>query len=407
MKLRYFVLVLILFPGLLFAAAKEISEYEWEGVERIVAIGDIHGDYDNYMATLTAAGLVDKKGKWAGGKTHLVQTGDIPDRGPDTQRIIEHITRLAKQAKRKGGRVHSLIGNHEAMNVYGDLRYVHKGEFEAFVTRNSEKLRDRYFDLYMESMQQNEPEQFAALPEDYREQWNEQYPLGWLEHRQAWDPAWNPEGKLANWVLERKVVIKVNGNLFLHGGLSGFYCQNSLESMTEKVTDNLRHFDPADSGILEDDFGPLWYRGLSGVEPQALPETVNAILAHHDASHIVVGHTPTRGVIWPQYDSKVLMIDTGISKAYGGYVAYLEITPEGYFAGYPAGKLKLPDSDEGAIPYLKQVIGMQPGNPHLKKRLENLTAPVEPKPVDPAATAEGQPEAKPEPARVPPICGIS
>jgi hypothetical protein len=407
MKLRYFVLVLILFPGLIFAAAKEISEYEWEGVERIVAIGDIHGDYDNYMATLTAAGLVDKKGKWAGGETHLVQTGDIPDRGPDTQRIIEHITRLAKQAKRKGGRVHSLIGNHEAMNVYGDLRYVHKGEFEAFVTRNSEKLRNRYFDLYMESMQQNEPERFAALPEDYREQWNEQYPLGWLEHRQAWDPAWNPEGELANWVLERKVVIKVNGNLFLHGGLSGFYCQNSLESMTEKVTDNLRRYDPADSGILEDEFGPLWYRGLSGVEPQALPETVDAILAHHGASHIIVGHTPTRGVIWPQYNSKVLMIDTGISKAYGGYVAYLEITPEGYFAGYPAGKLKLPDSDDGAIPYLEQVIGMQPGNPHLKKRLEKLIAPVEAEPVEPAATAEGQPEAKPEPARVPPICGIS
>ena len=407
MKLKYFVLVLILFPGLLLAGAKEISEYEWEGVERIVAIGDIHGDYDNYMATLQAAGLADKKGKWTGGKTHLVQTGDIPDRGPDTQRIIEHITRLAKQAKRKGGRVHSLIGNHEAMNVYGDLRYVHKGEFEAFVTGNSEKLRNRYFDLYMESMQENDPERFASLPEDYREQWNEKYPLGWLEHRQSWDPAWNPEGKLANWVLERKVVIKVNGNLFLHGGLSGFYCQNTLESMTEKVTGNLRQFDPANSGILEDEFGPLWYRGLSGVDPHALPETVDAILAHHGASHIVVGHTPTSGVIWPRFDSKVLQIDTGISKAYGGYVAYLEITPEGYFAGYPTGKLKLPDNDEGAIPYLEKVVEMHPGNPHLKKRLEKLMNPPEPAPVEPEATVENQPVPAPETARVPPICGIS
>ena len=92
------------------AEARQISDYEWTGVERVVAIGDIHGDYANYIAVLEAAGLVDRKGKWSGGETHLVQVGDIPDRGPDTQEIIKHIRKLAKQAKRKGGRVHSLIG---------------------------------------------------------------------------------------------------------------------------------------------------------------------------------------------------------------------------------------------------------------------------------------------------------
>ena len=92
--------------------------YEWEGVERVVAVGDLHGDYDHYLATLVAAGIVDSKGKWIGGTAHLVQTGDIPDRGADTGKIIEHITKLDKQARRKGGRVHNLIGNHEAMNSY-------------------------------------------------------------------------------------------------------------------------------------------------------------------------------------------------------------------------------------------------------------------------------------------------
>lgn len=180
------------------------------------------------------------------------------------------------------------------------------------------------------------------------------HPLGWVEHRQAWDPAWNPEGKMANWVLDRKVAVRVNNAIFLHGGISSYYCQNSLDSITQKVAGKLRNFDPRNSGILEDEYGPLWYRGLSGVEPNALPETVDAIVAHHGVDHIVVGHTPTSGVIWPRYDSKVVMIDSGIASAYGSHIAYLEITPEGLFAGYPGGKLPLPAKDEDAIAYLEK-----------------------------------------------------
>jgi hypothetical protein len=403
---KIIILILLLSANLAFAEARQIDEYQWDGVERIVAVGDLHGDFGNYMATLTAAGLVNRKGKWSGGKTHLVQTGDIPDRGPDTEKIIEHITKLARQAKKKGGRVHSLIGNHEAMNVYGDLRYVSDGEFEAFVTRNSAALRDRVFALQMERIEAADPEAFAALPENFRDEWNTKHPLGWVEHRQAWDPAWNPDGKYANWVLDRKVAIRINDSLFLHGGISGFYCQNSLESITGKVVGKLRDFDPANAGILDDEFGPLWYRGLSGVEPHALDETVDAILAHHRINHIVVGHTPTSGIIWPRYDSKVVMIDSGIASAYGGHVAYLEITPEGLFAGYPDGKLPLPSSDEGSIAYLEQVIAMKPDNPYLRQRLEKLLRPAAPEPPEETAAegVEAAPEAESRPI---PICGIS
>jgi hypothetical protein len=397
------------------AAARQIDEYQWEGVQRIVAIGDLHGDYGNYLATLKLAGLVDKKGKWIAGETHFVQTGDVPDRGPDTLQIIEHLEKLDKQAGRKGGRVHTLIGNHEAMNVYGDLRYVHEGEYEAFVTRNSARLRDRVFELNMQQFQERDPEGFAALPPDYREQWNLRHPLGWVEHRQAWDPAWNPEGKLASWVLSRKVAVRINDLIFLHGGISGFYCQNSLDSMTDQVVGKLRHFDPQNMGVLEDEFGPLWYRGLSGVQPEALPETVDAILARHGVRHIVVGHTPTRGVIWPQYQGKVLMIDSGISRTYGGHIAYLEVTPEGLFAGYRGGKLPLPVGETDRQAYLEQVIALDPQNPYLQERLEQIMHPPVPEPVEAesedAAGGEsdngGDPANAAAPARAIPICGIS
>jgi hypothetical protein len=418
--MKFLMVLLLLASTQIQAKPREVNEYHWEGVDRIVAIGDLHGDFDNYMATLRAAGLVDKKGKWIAGETHLVQTGDIPDRGPDTLDIIEHISKLAKQAKRKGGRVHSLMGNHEAMNVYGDLRYVHPGEYEAFVNRNSAALRDRYYQAWMDNLAQVNPEAIEQLPVDHRQQWNVDFPLGWVEHRQAWDPAWNPEGEYANWVLERKVAMRVNDTIFLHGGISGYYCQNDFETITEMAHATLSQFDPRNPGIVEDDNGPLWYRGLSGITPEAPVETVDAILQHHGASHIVVGHTPTSGVIWPRYDAKVVMIDTGIARAYGGFVAYLEITPEGLFAGYPKGKLPIPSDEGGLVPYLEKVIEMDPENAYLTERLERLLHPPAPveavegdasatgenadaPPAD-ASTAETAPEEPPPPP--PPICGI-
>ena len=396
--------VLIFASQLAWADARQVDEFHWTGVERIVAIGDLHGDYDNYLATLSAAGLVNKKGKWSGGKTHLVQTGDIPDRGPDTKKIIEHITKLAKQAKRKGGAVHSLIGNHEAMNMYGDLRYVHPGEYAAFVNRGSESIRDRYFEAFITRLETQDPETFAALPENYREEWNTKYPLGWVEHRMAWDPAWNPEAEFGEWVLDKKIAIRVNNAVFLHGGLSGFYCQDSLESITRRAHDNLRNFDPATPGVIEDGYGPLWYRGLSGMDPDAPEETVDAILAHQGVDHIVVGHTPTQGVIWPNYDAKVIMIDTGIAKAYGGHIGYLEITQEGLIAGYPETRIPIPTSDSDKASYLEKVIAQDPDNDHLKKRLTQLQAVPAPEP----AAADVEPGLATRPEVVPPavpICG--
>jgi hypothetical protein len=408
--MKFWILVFLGFASLALADARQVDDYQWEGVERIVAIGDLHGDYQDYLAVLRAAGLIDQKGKWIGGSTHLVQTGDVPDRGPDTAKIIEHIIRLGKQARRKGGEVHSLIGNHEAMNVTGDLRYVHPGEYEAFVNRNSAAFRDRYYDLFMKSLKERDPERFAALPEDFREQWNAEYPLGWVEHRRAWDPAWNPEGEFANWVLGNKVAIRINDLLFVHGGISGFYCQNSLDSLTEKARQSLRNFDPENPGILQDGFGPLWYRGLSGVEPTAAPETVDAILARHGVRHIVVGHTPTSGVIWPNYDGKVVMIDTGISHHYGGYLGYLEETPEGLFGGYPGARLALPSRDADVVAYLERVIELEPDNPYLKQRLRRLLQPElqsEPSGSDTEAGAEADGQGQAAEPAVPeiPICG--
>ena len=369
---KLLVIVMLMLTEIGLAAPREISDHHWVDVERIVAIGDLHGDFDGYMKTLQAAGLVDKRGRWDAGETHLVQTGDIPDRGADTKKIIEHMAKLAKQARKQGGRVHNLIGNHEAMNVYGDLRYVTDGEYQAFADGRSERLRANYYAAVLKNMAAKQPKKHANLPDDHRQQWFDEHPPGWIEHRQAWNPNWSDDGKMYQWVAAARVAVQINDNLFVHGGISGFYCLDSLDSMTERAQAKLQQSDPDDLGILTDEYGPLWYRGLAGKAPEAPSETVDAILQQHQAARIVIGHTPTGGYIWPRYDGRVIQIDTGIGAHYGGHVAYLEITPDTIHAGYEEGKLELLAGGEGLIDYMQQVANLLPNNQAVRNKLAEL-----------------------------------
>ena len=73
--------------------------------DRVVAIGDVHGGFDQFTAILKEAGIVDKNRKWAGDKTTFVQTGDIVDRGPDSRKALDLMRQLEKDAPKTGGRV--------------------------------------------------------------------------------------------------------------------------------------------------------------------------------------------------------------------------------------------------------------------------------------------------------------
>ena len=92
---------------------------EWTGVERIVAVGDLHGDFDNFVTILKKpkVGLVDENLHWTGGKTHLVQIGDILDRGDKAKEIFDLLMRLEKEAAAAGGMVHVLLGNHRSKST--------------------------------------------------------------------------------------------------------------------------------------------------------------------------------------------------------------------------------------------------------------------------------------------------
>src|SRR5678816_2304955 len=96
--------VSVITPGL----SARATPCEYDKVERIVAIGDVHGAYDRLLEILRAAEVIDDRSRWTGGRTHLVQTGDVLDRGADSRQALEFLRRLGRDAERAGGRVHQL-----------------------------------------------------------------------------------------------------------------------------------------------------------------------------------------------------------------------------------------------------------------------------------------------------------
>jgi hypothetical protein len=114
-----------------------------EDPPRIVAIGDIHGHFEGFVAILREAGLIDEQRRWTGGRAVLVQTGDYTDRGAGVRDVFDLLMALEDQAERAGGRVVTLLGNHEVMNLLGELRDVTPEICETFADERSEARRER------------------------------------------------------------------------------------------------------------------------------------------------------------------------------------------------------------------------------------------------------------------------
>lgn len=322
---RFWLLIVFVF---LFSPSVQVDAYvddaKWQNVERIVAVGDVHGDFEAFSKLLTETGVLDDRGRWSGGKTHLVQVGDVPDRGPDSRKVMDLLMKLEKQARRAGGRVHALIGNHEAMNMYGDLRYVDPDEYQAFVDRRSSKRQQDYYENTIRFLQQTRPEgELPVFDEAYRENWLAQFPLGYVEHRLAWAP----DGKYGKWVRRHKTIVQINDTIFVHGGIGPEYAGWPFDRINATVSEELKSGETLGEGaVVEDPNGPLWFRGLSqGRETCDTQTFLDGYLEGKGAVRIVVAHTPTAGVILPRYDGRVLAVDAGLSSYYGGARAALVI----------------------------------------------------------------------------------
>jgi hypothetical protein len=347
----------ILLLGLLilsFASAVAVAQ-DWrvENADRVVAISDVHGAYEAMVATLQQTGVIDDQLAWIGGATHLVIVGDILDRGPRSRDAMDLLMRLEGEAQAAGGFVHVLIGNHETMNMIGDMRYVSREEYQAFANEETAEQRGRWFRAYLG--RQPVPRDEPAL----RKKFDAEFPAGYFALRDAF----GADGKYGGWLLSKPIIAVINDTAFVHGGLSPLVAEYDLDGINSALQSQLTRYVralgtlmaeevilPTDSSydyvdIVSDYLpglddspevlaaidavrdldrfdlissgGPLWYRANVACGGVIERHRLDASLAALGASRVVIGHTPTpmRRVL-QRFEGTVIEIDTGMLSTY-------------------------------------------------------------------------------------------
>ena len=268
--------------------------------ERLVAIGDLHGDLPATRAALTLAGAVNAEHDWAGGRLVVVQTGDQLDRGDDDRALLDYLERLGQQAKAQGGALLVLNGNHEVMNVQGDFRYATPGSNAAFADA------------------------------------------------QGRSAAFAPGGRYARVLAERPVVAVVGDSVFVHGGLLPDHVRYGLDRLNAELSAWMRGETLVPPALAIRDDAPLWTRVYGAPDVAAgdcsrLSETLGAL----NVRRLVIGHTVQERGINSACGGKVWRIDVGLSRYYGKGrpPQVLEITAKGervLGAGTPRAENSLP-----------------------------------------------------------------
>ncbi len=319
---------------------------EWKNVKKIIAVGDIHGAYGNFVKILKKAGLVDDRLHWSGGKTHLVQTGDIMDRGDNARDVFDLLKRLQEEAAEAGGRVHVLPGNHEEMNITGIVfrqpDYVSPKQFSSFLPDDFRRQKENEFKQQLQNLSDIETNSDSSILDSYfKTKWK-----GLMKDKKIRILYVNTFNRdYGQWIIEQDAVIKINGIIFCHGGISERFSTWSLQKINKTLRRELNTFRLAlkkgiqsriKREILYMPDSPLWNRDIALKDEKTYGHVIDKILKNLDAKKMVIAHTPPGSPVIPEdendeilfrsrFGQKIWMIDTGISDYYYGILSYLHI----------------------------------------------------------------------------------
>ncbi len=234
---------------------------------KVAFISDIHGDYKYMNKVLQSLNVIDSLGNWNFSNNHLVITGDMVDRGTAVDQVLWKIVLLSEQAKRVGGMVHYIIGNHE--------QYMLKGNFSRVHPKN----------LYA------------------------------TQQMMSFKNAYSNKTYLGKWLRTRPVLLKIGNHLIAHGGVS----PKTAEKNYTIQQINQAMWDYWNDKPLEDDLkeiilgktGVTQYRGY--IRPneevkKASLDQVQDILESYTASRVIVGHTNV-DAIKPLFEGRVYDIN--------------------------------------------------------------------------------------------------
>ncbi len=259
------------------------EKYSFENVSKVVAISDIHGQYDIMLSLLKSHGVIDEDNQWIFDDGHLVIVGDNFDRGDKVLDILWFLFRLQKDAIEAGGYVHVLLGNHEAMVLNGDLRYLHRKYI--FTT--------------------------ALFTTPYE--------------------AFFKDGSiLGDWLATHPVMVDINNDLYLHAGLSPNVSRLALDidTINQIFGNGLIRIDEQEiyndtiHEVLYTQNGPLWYRGYFDSLEVAF-DSIDYVFNRMDYNKIIIGHT-SMDSITRLSDNRIINIDCSIKLGEKGQVLVIE-----------------------------------------------------------------------------------
>lgn len=372
-----------------------LAAFSQPAPSRLVAVADIHGDLAAFTSILRAANLIDKGGRWSGGRARFVQTGDFTDRGPDVKRIMDLLRALETSSRRAGGRVDVLLGNHEVMNLVGLYRDVNPAVYATFADDESETRRERAYAAHTR-LADRRAQHFETRPAIYdvsdRKAWMEARPPGFIEHAAALAQ----NGQYGRWLRDKPVALDAGGTILMHAGIDPAAAPESIDALNRAVRDDLRRYDRArkhladrglilpfftlaetmaavaaeaeaiqagrggpvdaehiemlqialgigESSLLAGD-GPLWFRGFATWSDAEGGELVGSLLERYRARRFVTGHTVQREIT-SRFDHRIFLIDTGMLRAvYRGRASALEISGKQISAVYTDGRKLLQDA---------------------------------------------------------------
>jgi hypothetical protein len=233
-----------------------------------------------------------------------VQTGDVVDRGPDTQKLYRWTRRLTTQAEEQGGKVIKLWGyvseppqlkvsnerfrNHEFMNAMHDWRYVHEGDLKSFPVPHEQSRLEAF-----------------SLNGSIGSDWIIDYGVTYL------DP-----------------VMKAH---FMHAGLDHAHAVGFNESVGIGFMKKLLggHREGKYWSTAERHFwgssGPMWYRGYATLPEEEACMEASKVLKELEVDFLVMGHTPSFEHAIVRCGGHIILIATGLSTAYGGRPVVLEM----------------------------------------------------------------------------------
>ena len=374
--------------GLLIALlALPLSQQAWgaKTSSRVVAVGDVHGDLDALVSILQKAGIIDDQRRWSGGNATLVQTGDILDRGAQDRQVMDLLMELEQEAPKGGGRVVVLLGNHEMMNIMGDLSYVAPAVYNSFVDGESEQRRQKAYQDYLKLTKQRAQAlgKTTEITSDLEPQWMEEHPPGFVEYREAL----KPKGKYGSWLRKRPAIVQIEDTLFLHGGIHPNLATLKVQEINQRIKEEIQAFDTFTRHMVQEKLilsfftlseivsaaqeevewreaeagkenpqltllkeflnfgswlsthpdGPLWFRGFAQWSQEEGAQQLPQLLRAYGVKRFVVGHTPQLPVqIQMRLQGKIFLIDTGMLSSYyrGGGASALEIQDGKFTAIY-------------------------------------------------------------------------